>query len=145
DRAELYADDRTRRPISFHDLRATGITWRVVRGDPGEAIMEQAGRTDFATTRGDIRTARALRASFGGPFPPVSACLLEGFVTGSVTPEGLDGETIRERECEEGESNPYTFRYRNLNPARLPVPPSSRGRRRDLSTTLRSRRQRDTV
>lgn len=28
--------------------------------------------------------------------------------------------------CEEGELNPYTFRYRILSPARLPIPPSSR-------------------
>jgi integrase len=27
-RAELFADDETRRAINFHDLRHTGITWR---------------------------------------------------------------------------------------------------------------------
>lgn len=34
----------------------------------------------------------------------------------------------RDLECERRESNPHTFRYRNLNPARLPVPPLSRMR-----------------
>jgi hypothetical protein len=32
---------------------------------------------------------------------------------------------IRCGECERRESNPHTFRYWNLNPARLPVPPLS--------------------
>jgi hypothetical protein len=31
------------------------------------------------------------------------------------------------RECTRRESNPHTLRYRNLNPARLPVPPLVRG------------------
>lgn len=105
-RAELFASDKTRRPVNFHDLRATGITWRAIRGDAGEAIMEQAGHTDFKTTRGYIRTARALRASFGEPFPPIPVCLLEGYVTGSVT-EGADmEEKTQKHRCEEGELNP---------------------------------------
>ena len=28
--------------------------------------------------------------------------------------------------CEGGDLNPYSFRNRNLNPARLPIPPPSR-------------------
>lgn len=34
-RRELFANDRTRKWITFHDLRATGITWMAIRGhDP---------------------------------------------------------------------------------------------------------------
>jgi hypothetical protein len=32
-RAELFAGDKTRKAITFHDLRATGITWMAIRGD----------------------------------------------------------------------------------------------------------------
>ncbi len=30
-RADLYADDATRKPLTFHDLRSTGLTWCAVR------------------------------------------------------------------------------------------------------------------
>jgi integrase len=33
EREELFANDATRKWITFHDLRATGITWMAVRGD----------------------------------------------------------------------------------------------------------------
>jgi integrase len=32
ERADLFASDSTRKAITFHDLRATGITWCAVRG-----------------------------------------------------------------------------------------------------------------
>src|SRR5208283_3115028 len=39
ERAELFASDETRKAITFHDLRATGITWMAVRGDEPLRIM----------------------------------------------------------------------------------------------------------
>jgi integrase len=33
-RADLFADDENRKPITFHDLRSSGITWCAVRGGP---------------------------------------------------------------------------------------------------------------
>jgi hypothetical protein len=33
-RAERFVTDATRKAITFHDLRSTGITWMAVRGDP---------------------------------------------------------------------------------------------------------------
>lgn len=70
-REELHVDasDKTRRRITWHDLRATGITWRAVRGDEPLRIQSAAGHKDFATTQVYIREAESLRAGFGEPFP----------------------------------------------------------------------------
>jgi integrase len=68
-RAELFTTDATRQAVRFHDLRATGITWMAVRGDPAEQIKRRAGHTDFATTEGYIREAEILRDGFGEVFP----------------------------------------------------------------------------
>lgn len=69
DREELYADDETRAPITFHDLRATGITWRAVRGDDPLKIQRSAGHSSFTTTERYIREAENVRAGFGDVFP----------------------------------------------------------------------------
>ena len=78
-RTELFAPvaDKTRKRITWHDLRATGITWRAVRGDDPLKIQAAAGHADFPTTLGYIREAEALRAGFGQVFDPVPAALLE--------------------------------------------------------------------
>jgi integrase len=73
DRPELFADDATRQALRFHDLRATGITWIAVRGDPGEQIKRRAGHTDYATTERYIREAEVLREGFGAVFPALPA------------------------------------------------------------------------
>jgi integrase len=73
DRAELFISDRTRKNITFHDLRATGITWMAVRGDAAQRIQQRAGHKDFNTTQHYIREADAIGESFGGPFPPLSS------------------------------------------------------------------------
>jgi integrase len=75
-RAELFANDATRKQITFYDLRATGITWRAVRGDDPLKIMSGAGHRDFRTTQGYIREAEMLRDGFGSAFPALPARLL---------------------------------------------------------------------
>jgi len=75
-RAELFADDRTRKQITFYDMRATGISWRAVRGDDPLKIMSAAGHRDFKTTQGYIREAEPLREGFGDVFPPLDRSLL---------------------------------------------------------------------
>ena len=65
DRAELHTGSRTRKAITLHDLRASGITWLAVRGDDPLKIMQRAGHAEFATTRGYIREAEAVRDGFG--------------------------------------------------------------------------------
>jgi len=71
DRSELHAGSRTRKAMTFHDTRATGLTWLAVRGDDPLKIMQRAGHTDFKTTQGYIRTAEAVRQGFGDVFPPL--------------------------------------------------------------------------
>jgi hypothetical protein len=72
-RADLFADDATRRQVSFHDLRHTGITWRAVRGDDPLKVMRAAGHDDLRTTQRYINEAQTFEgASFGTPFPEVT-------------------------------------------------------------------------
>ena len=75
-RADLFASDASRKQITFHDARATGITWAAIRNDPHLTIMERAGHAGFATTMKYIRQASNLRPGLGEPFPPLAAALL---------------------------------------------------------------------
>lgn len=76
-RPELHAaNDPTRKPITFHDLRATGITWCAVRGDDHLKVKRRAGHATFSTTEGYIREAENLRDGFGEVFPPLPTALL---------------------------------------------------------------------
>jgi hypothetical protein len=68
-RYELHHTDRTRKALTWHDLRATGITWMAIRGDDPLHIQHRAGHTSFATTQGYIRQAEAVRTGFGNVFP----------------------------------------------------------------------------
>ncbi len=75
-RAELFADDATRKPLGFHDLRATGLTWMAVRGDDPLKIMQRAGHTDFKTTQLYVREAEAVREGFGEVFPTLPESMI---------------------------------------------------------------------
>lgn len=83
DRAELYADDATRMPITFHDLRATGITWCAVRGDEPIKLQRRAGHTTLDTTQRYIREAENVREGFGDVFPALPRVLVEGLEVAS--------------------------------------------------------------
>ena len=71
-REELHSGDSTQKAMTFHDLRATGLTWMAVRGDDPLKIMQRAGHADFKTTQGYVREAEAVREGFGEPFPVVA-------------------------------------------------------------------------
>jgi len=88
-RAELFTDDETRIPLTFHDLRATGITWRAVRGDDPLKIQRDAGHRDLATTQRYIREASVYGDGFGAVFPELPASLL---TDGPGAPDGGGGE-----------------------------------------------------
>jgi len=77
-REELFdLDDRTRKAMTFYDLRATGITWMALRGDNPLAIKQRAGHRRFETTEGYIREAENLRAANAGqPFPELPRALV---------------------------------------------------------------------
>jgi integrase len=74
-RSELFTTDRTRKAITFHDLRATGITWCAVRGDDALKIKQRAGHASFSTTEGYIRDAETYAMGSGRcslPYPKAS-------------------------------------------------------------------------
>jgi len=75
-RAELFARDQTRKNMTWHDLRATGITWLAIRGEDPLKIMQRAGHADFETTQGYIREAEAVRSGFGDVFPSLPLDLI---------------------------------------------------------------------
>ncbi len=75
-RAELFINDKTRKHITFHDLRATGLTWMAVRGDDPLKIKHRAGHISFSTTEGYIREAEQVRDGFGEVFPALPASLV---------------------------------------------------------------------
>ena len=74
-RTELFTSDAQRKHITFHDLRATGITWAAVRGDDPLRIKQRAGHAGFATTEIYIREAENLREGFGKVFPALPPVL----------------------------------------------------------------------
>jgi integrase len=77
-RAELEADDATRRPIDFHDLRHTYGTWRAIRGDDIIKIRFAMGHTDLTTTQRYINEAHVFEgARFGTPFGPLPPSVFE--------------------------------------------------------------------
>ncbi len=79
-RADLFADDGTRRMLSFHDLRHTGITWRALRGDEPLKVQRAAGHDDLRTTQRYINEAQTFEgATFGEVFPEVPLSLLSIF------------------------------------------------------------------
>lgn len=67
-RAELFANDATRKQVTFYDLRASGITWMALRGDEPLRIMQRAGHAEFTTTMGYVREAETLGRT-ETPFP----------------------------------------------------------------------------
>lgn len=75
-RPGLFADEVSTKPIGFHDLRATGLTWLAVRGDDPLRIQQRAGHTSFATTQIYIREAEVVGDGFGEVFPSLPVSLL---------------------------------------------------------------------
>ena len=77
-REELFRGTKTRKNMTSHDLRATGITWAAMRGDDLAKIMQRAAHQSYETTKVYLREAENLRdADFGVPFPPLPRELWE--------------------------------------------------------------------
>lgn len=78
-REDLFASDDHRRPLTVHDLRATGITWQAMRGDSPADISERVGHLHLATTERYMRRGRLLAVASGERvFPRLPDCLLGG-------------------------------------------------------------------
>jgi hypothetical protein len=88
DRPELHKGSPTRKPMTWHDLRATGLTWMAVRGDDPLKIKQRAGHATFKTTEIYIRSAEAIRQGFGEPFPALPDCLLGTGADHGAPPSG---------------------------------------------------------
>lgn len=90
EREELTERLATRMPIRFHDLRATGVTWRLARGDTPIHVQQDVGHAGFGTTEVYLRLARDIRAE--DVFPPLPARLL-----GAQQGHGSAGRTAHEQ------------------------------------------------
>ncbi len=112
--SEDLTTDKTRKAITFHDLRATGLTWMAIRGDEPLRIMQRAGHESFATTQLYVREAEAIREGFGEVFPPLTP-LLEPSPTGErskIGPKKRDLERLKR-----GVSRRYVAGWTGLEPA----------------------------
>lgn len=103
EREELHVGDATRKALTFHDLRATGITWMAIRGDDPLKIMQRAGHTDFRTTQIYIREAEAIRDGFGDVFPPLPSALLSPHLSQDR------GSSIKTAEAHGNRTHPTTL------------------------------------
>lgn len=77
DRPALHRGTNTSRAITFHDLRATGITWCAIRGDDPLRLQYRAGHAQLSTTQIYIRTAVNVRDGFGDVFPSLPMDVLD--------------------------------------------------------------------
>lgn len=75
-RASLYENSATVKQMTLYDLRATGITWRTLRGDDARTIQQAAGHERYSTTEGYVRAAEVFRGRVGAPFPALPASLI---------------------------------------------------------------------
>ena len=75
-REDLFANDKTRMHITFHDLKATAVTWMAIRGDDPLKIMQRAAHKQFSTTQGYLRAAEMVGDAIGTPFPELPRELL---------------------------------------------------------------------
>jgi integrase len=89
---ETAKGSATTAELTFHDLRATGVTWRCVRGDDVAKIKASAGHKHFSTTDRYMRDADVLGQWAGTVFPPLARSLLQPETSGvqptSRTPKG---------------------------------------------------------
>ena len=63
--------------MTAHDLRSTGMTWAILRGDDWGHVRDRAGHSHLSMTDKYVREAQHLGAgSFGTPFPPLPESFL---------------------------------------------------------------------
>jgi integrase len=93
-RTDLFVSDATRKALTFHDLRATGITWMAVRGDDALKIMQRAGHAGFDTTRIYMREAENLSHAFGEVFPALPVDLFKRSPKGWAGARGVSAPVL---------------------------------------------------
>ena len=80
-RPELHVGSPTRKPLTWHNLRATGLTWLAIRGVDATKIKQRARHSTLSTTELYIRQAEEVREGFGEVSPPLPSALT-GFGSG---------------------------------------------------------------
>jgi integrase len=76
-RARLTVRSNAELRLRFRSWRDAGITWAIVRGDDVVKVQRRAGHRLIATTMRYIVEAENTGATFGTPFPPLPAALLD--------------------------------------------------------------------
>ncbi len=107
---DIFVTDATRKAITLHDLRATGLTWLAIRGDDPLKIKQRAGHEAFSTTEIYIRAADAVREGFGQVFPELPESLLG---IAPISPRAIRRSTIQ------GKISPSSWPLRESNPETL--------------------------
>ncbi len=154
DRPALFAQSESRIALRVHDLRASFVTLALAAGRSEAWVTDRTGHrssTMVAHYKRQVRTAAELelgwfspldeaipelvklRESETEPRDPVSEraavsreCLAPPVSEAGEGDEPPDSQVVP-TECTRRDLNPHTLRYRNLNPARLPIPPLVRG------------------
>lgn len=82
---DIFTTDATTKRIGWHDAtRATGITWRIARGDKHAEVRDDAGHQSVTTTEKYDRTARMLRHGLVTVFPELPAALFGPVWSGAL-------------------------------------------------------------
>ena len=139
-RADLFVTDETRKNLTFHDLRATALTWMAVRGDDVLRIKARAGHADLKQTEGYVRTAGEIEGSIGRVFAPLPACVVLGMdqTLGHYSPENA-GNMLQNAVAEEGLEPPTSTPKGPQSPAETaPADSTSPEHDRGFSTLDRS-------
>ena len=127
-RADLHRSTKTTKQITFHDLRATGITWEALAGTEHLRIQQRAGHGDLVETQGYIRLAEALGERMGEPFAPlptlmigVASCGENERETSSETSDFAKGSNNPKKRNPQGRDNlgdsGYATQDSNLRPS----------------------------
>lgn len=113
-RAELFDGGSTQKAMTFHDLRATGITWEAIVGTDLTKIQQRAGHSTTNTTLIYVRLADEVRGvGFGTPFGPLPQELLPGdgyriSYTGTGGPTQKPFRAAAKQQFGERDSNPHS-------------------------------------
>ena len=108
-RPRLYKRGASERHVVFRSWRDAGITWSVVRGDGIEKVQRRAGHKLIATTQRYVIEAENRGATFGVPFPPLPASLLDASKSASNLPGVILQASViaHEAQCERRDLNPH--------------------------------------
>ena len=77
ERLRLYARGAAERHLVLRSWRDAGCTWAIVRGDDVVKVQRRAGHKLISTTQRYIIEAENRGATFGVPFPPLPASLID--------------------------------------------------------------------